>query len=250
MAKRPRSPNYPAISLPESLDRLGKLWESIGKNPAPREIVATGLGYSGLHGASATAVSAVSKYGLLERQGSDLKISERGMMCLHPQGPVEREGAIRDAALEPALFAELKQRFPGGTSNEELLRNYLIRMGFTPTAASNALLSYHDTVDLVEREGGGYDTASSEAESESTPMMGQADVTPIDRGRVPEPVSEVAAPLAGKFRVSMTDEFFVDVSASRLDQAGVKRLIEWLKANEGLVPAAVASEDPSEQTEQ
>lgn len=249
MTKRPRSPNYPAIGLTEALERLGKLWASIHRNPAPREIVAEGLGYSGLHGASATAVSAVRKYGLLERQGTDLKISERGMRCLHPHDPPEREAAIREAALEPTLFAELRDRFPGGTGNDELVRNYLIRTGFTPGAASNALLAYRDTMDLVEREGGGYDTASSEAEPEATPMMGQADVATIDREWAPEPVSEAAAPLAGKFRVSMTDEFFVDVSASRLDQAGVKRLIEWLKANEGLVPATVVSEDPPEQTE-
>jgi len=34
----------------------------------------------------------------------------------------------------------------------------------------------------------------------------------------------------------MTDEFFVDVTASRLNRSGVKRLMAWLQANEALVP--------------
>ena len=36
----------------------------------------------------------------------------------------------------------------------------------------------------------------------------------------------------------MTDEFFVDVTASGLNRSGVQRLIAWLQANQELVPEA------------
>lgn len=161
MSKRARSPNYPAISLPEALERLERLWEAIQTHPAPREDIATGLGYSGLHGKSATAVSALRKYGLLDREGVDLRISERGMMCLHPESPQERVTAIQEAAREPELFATLTERFPGGRKNEDLLRNYLLRNNFTSVAANNALLAYRDTMELVEQGSQGHDASES-----------------------------------------------------------------------------------------
>jgi hypothetical protein len=42
----------------------------------------------------------------LERQGEDLKVSERGMAILHPHNQAERGKAIQAAANEPALFSE------------------------------------------------------------------------------------------------------------------------------------------------
>ena len=250
MSKRPRSPNYPAISLPEALERLQKLWNSIQRHPAPRDLIATGLGYSGLHGASATAVSALRKYGLLERDGGDLKISERGMMCLHPENPEERASAIRTAALAPELFATLTERFPDGKSNEELLRNYLLRNHFTPAASSTALLAYRETMELVEKEGRVYDSGSVEPEREAesmTPTAGVVATAPPHSGGPPPAEPSV---VAGKFRVSMTDQFFVDVNASQLDRDGVQRLINWLQANQELVPEAVIPKNLSEEAEQ
>ena len=34
----------------------------------------------------------------------------------------------------------------------------------------------------------------------------------------------------------MTDEFYVDVTATRLSRSGVARLISWLQANKQFVP--------------
>ena len=179
MGTRTRSPNYPAIGLPGALELLQKLWGAIQRSPAPREDIATGMGYSGLHGKSATAVSALRKYGLLERAGADLRISERGMMCLHPESPQERMNAIQEAASEPELFATLTSRFPGGRSNEGLLRNYLLRNNFSTAAASHALLAYRETMDLVDREYANCSPDPAESEKE----VGQ---TPHDKGAVPD----------------------------------------------------------------
>jgi hypothetical protein len=161
MEKRIRSPNYPAISLPEAVSRVTALYRSIHTHAAPREVVAKGMGYNTLNGASATAISALHKYGLLERVGDEIKVSERALRILHPHSPQEKADAIRAAAGEPVLFAELAERFPGTMPNEDLLRNYLLRQGFATGAVGFVIAAYRDTSDMVAAEGRGYDSAQS-----------------------------------------------------------------------------------------
>ena len=233
MAKRMRSPNYPSISLADAVERLTKLGGAIHGHAAPRDIVLTSMGYSGANGASLTALSALGKYGLLERTGDEYKITQRGMMYLHPQSPEERQRAIQEAAAEPKVFADLSERFSGGGVSDELLRNYLVRSSFSPTAAASALLAYRETMALVERECGEYDTEDTELEVETPPL--EPSPTPMAARGKPAPSPAVVTP-PGKFRVSMTDEFLVDVAAASLNRAGVERLVAWLQANVDLVP--------------
>lgn len=155
--KRIRSPNYPAMSLPDALDKVQALYRAQHTHAAPREVVAKNIGYSGLNGASATSISALHKYGLLEKIGDEIKVSDRALRIMHPHSPEERRAAIRDAAMEPSLFAELAERFPGAMPNDELLRNYLIRKGFAPAAVSGVILAYRDTSEFAAREGAGHD---------------------------------------------------------------------------------------------
>jgi hypothetical protein len=161
--QRIRSPNYPALSLPDAINKVTALYQSLHTHSAPREVVAKGMGYTGLNGASATAISALHKYGLLEKHGEDIKVSERALRILHPESAQERGEAIREAAMAPVLFAELAERFPGRLPNEELLRNYLVRNKFAPSAAQAVVLSYRETSELVEREMEGHDSGNGPA---------------------------------------------------------------------------------------
>src|SRR5437868_3074378 len=122
--KRIRSPNYPAISLPAAIERISTLYKNQHRHAAPREVVAKSLGFGALSGPAATVISALFKYGLLERVGTEAKISQRALQILFPDPPEERAAAIRAAANEPQLFAELNERFRGPVS-DTLLRNYL-----------------------------------------------------------------------------------------------------------------------------
>jgi len=154
--KRTRSPNYPALSLKAALEKIAILYKNQHTHAAPREVVVKSMGYNGLNGASATAVSAVMKYGLLDRIGQDLKISDRSMCILHPQSSEEKANALRDAAMEPQLFRELAEKFPGRLPADELLRNHLIRNGFSPSAVSSVVLSYRETFEFIDQEVGEY----------------------------------------------------------------------------------------------
>lgn len=172
MDKRIRSPNYPAISLPDAVTKVTLLYRSLHTHAAPREVVAKGMGYNTLNGASATAISALHKYGLLDRSGEDIKVSERALRILHPHTPQEKADAIRAAASEPALFAELAERFPGAMPNEDLLRNYLLRKGFAPGAVGPVIAAYRDTSDMVASEGTGYDPVTSNEVKEMAMLPG------------------------------------------------------------------------------
>jgi hypothetical protein len=169
MDKRVRSPNYPALSLPDAVTRAGLVYKNQHTHGAPREVVAKSMGYNSLNGASATAVSALIKYGLLEGRAEDIRISDRAMRILHPESPEEKAEAIREAAREPALFQELDEKFPGRTPSEEVLRNHLLRTGFAPNAVSSVILAYRETKDFAEREGGAYDSGA-QAIQEAPPM--------------------------------------------------------------------------------
>ena len=157
MERRIRSPNYPALGLPEAIEKAAGIYRTLHNHTAPREVIAKAMGYTGLNGASATAISALHKYGLLERSGEENKISDRALRILHPHSPAERAEAIREAAQEPALFAEIGERFPGKHPNDDLLRNYLVRNKFAPAALTAVISAYRETSDMVLREGVAHD---------------------------------------------------------------------------------------------
>lgn len=173
MEKRVRSPNYPALSLPEAIEKVAGIYRNIHNHAGPREVIAKSMGYAGLNGASATAISALHKYGLLDRSGEEIKVSDRAMRILHPHSPAEKAQAVREFAGEPQLFAELNERFPGDRPNEELLRNYLVRKGFAPAALSAVVSAYRETSDMVEREAGGYDSQEIHPEEPVAAMHSQ-----------------------------------------------------------------------------
>jgi hypothetical protein len=149
------------MSLPEAIERAALVYRNQHTHGAPREVVAKSMGYNSLNGASATSISALVKYGLLEGRGDEIKVSERTMRILHPESLEEKATALREAANEPVLFRELAEKFPGRMPSEEMLRNYLIRDGFAPNAVPSVILAYRETSEFVEREAGAYDPASS-----------------------------------------------------------------------------------------
>src|SRR5665213_3524203 len=139
---------------------------------APREVVAKSMGYNTLNGASATAISALIKYGLLEGRGEEIKISDRAMRIMHPQSQAEKAEAIREAATCPDLFQELAEKFPGRMPAEDVVRSYLIRRGFAEAALSPVVLAYRETNEFVEREGSAYD--SPQATPSEAPQVHQS----------------------------------------------------------------------------
>jgi len=143
--------------LPNAIDAARKLSSKIGRHAAAREAIAKTLGYGGLNGASIGAISALVKYGLLEKSGEDLKLSERAMKLIAAQSVEEHTEALWDAARAPVLFAELVEQYKGDLPSDEVIRAYLKRKGFADSALPLVIQSFRETMEFVTLEGKGYD---------------------------------------------------------------------------------------------
>jgi len=165
MAKT-RSPNYPVIGLPDALKRARQVWDKEHHGKMSQEVAVKHMGYNTLNGASMGVVSALRKYGLLEGDGNALKLTQTALSLLHdPVGSPQRQAALRQAALAPSLFQEFYAEFGEHMPSEENLRSYLLKNGFTPSAASSANRAYRETIALVGEDKGGYNAGESTEES-------------------------------------------------------------------------------------
>lgn len=162
-----RSPNYPAIGLAEAIDRIKAIYAEQQRYPTTRAVLAQQMGYGSLNGASATILSALSKYGLLEGYGDNLRVSELGQdLVLHRKGDPEYTAALRTAAARPAFFQQLREQYPYGLPSEHSLRAALIKRGFNPKAIDGSVRAYRDTLEFVDAEIG---DSTVESPEESLP---------------------------------------------------------------------------------
>src|SRR4051794_24522410 len=100
-----RSPNYPAIGLPEALEAVKQLWHAEKKTPVDIATIATAMGYSSVSGRVRSKLGAMRKYGLVEDNSAGTRVSEIAMRILHGmEGTDDRISALREAALKPTLF--------------------------------------------------------------------------------------------------------------------------------------------------
>jgi hypothetical protein len=168
MAKA-RSPDYPAIGLKEAIEKVSAAYAKDYQNKVSRVVLAEHMGYKTLNGKSLGVLSAIGKFGLLEGRADDTQVSDLAVTIIaHPIGSVERIAAIKTAAGNPSLFAELDNRFQGGRVSDSAIRSWMLTQKFIPTAADTALRSYRETKQLVEAESGGYVEPEKKPE---TPQM-------------------------------------------------------------------------------
>lgn len=169
MAKS-RSPVYPAIGLPEAIERIRRVYEKDYTAKLPKLVIAEHMGYSALSGKALAVLSALNKYGLLEGRGDESRVTPLAVEILaHEPGTKERGDAIRAAATAPELFQDMDERSSGGKGSDAGLKAWLQTIGFIPSAAEAAIRSYRETKELVESESVGYTPGSSDLEP--TPMQ-------------------------------------------------------------------------------
>jgi hypothetical protein len=195
---RIRSPNYPALSLPDALARVAKIHNAEQHLAAPREVIVKHLGYGGLNGASIKVLSAIQKYGLIEEVAGDrVRVSQLAVAILHPGSDKEKSDAIKTAAFMPPLFSEMASEWEGQQPSDHNLRSYLIRRNFAQDALDRVIQSYRETIELVARESGAYDSPEAE------PVASDAVVSPMSGNlQAAEPASPTKG--ADAFRLAFT----------------------------------------------
>lgn len=245
---RVRSPNYPKMDLGEAIDRVNKVFAKEHQHSAPKEVVVQHLGYSGLNGASLRALSALEKYGLLDRDGEKYRVSERSLAILHPRDPREKADAMRAAARSPSLFAELLEEFPESMPSDANLRSFLVRRGFATTAIEQAIDGFRRTMELVE---------SSDYNS---PQVPKPEVRVNPSGVVASPRTNLGRPpTMDEDKVLNKNDFKIvlklsgfEVSGEVVDQEGLQQLLNALQHLRGVLPpkreiAKVVRDEPGAQ---
>jgi hypothetical protein len=149
---RHRSPNYPAIALPEAIDRVAKFYAADRKAGAPLEAALKHMGFSGKHGKSMMVASALKKYGLVEDVAGRLVPTQRAVeiLVLEKADP-RRKQAIREAALNPDINRELFAQFSedGFPSEESLAAELVAYKGFNPEAVNAYVKDFFVTMEFA-----------------------------------------------------------------------------------------------------
>lgn len=167
---RIRSPNYPQVELHDAVELTRKIFDSEGQNFAPRDVVAEILGYSSVNGASEKKVSAITAYGLLDRNADrELRVSDLAMRVLHPENDQEEAEALSEAAHAPNLFQEINEKWPDTLPGDANLRSYLIRRGFNQNAVEQVIKVFRSAMSLAKVETEAHDSPEDEGVPEASP---------------------------------------------------------------------------------
>jgi hypothetical protein len=149
---RQRSPNYPAISLREAVERVGKLYAADKKAGSPVDAALIHMGFSGRNGKAMTVLSALRKFGLVEDAGGRIAPTQRAIEILVlPEGDDRRTVALHDSALSPEIFRELYEQYrESGIPSDATLRSELIAYkGFNPNAVGDFVADFRDSLDFA-----------------------------------------------------------------------------------------------------
>jgi hypothetical protein len=150
--KRQRSPNYPTIGLREAVERTKRFVKDNGKAGAMPAIATKLIGFASAHGQAYSALSALKKFGLLEEKDGRVIPTQRAMEATSlPDADPRRLKALRDAAISPAIYAELLETYRDtNIPNDETLTGELITYkGFNPNGVKEFLKAFRETIEFA-----------------------------------------------------------------------------------------------------
>lgn len=150
--KRHRSPNYPAVSLREAVERMRSLWHRDGKAGAPPKIAAVHIGFQTAHGQAMSVLAALKKFGLLDEVKDRLVPSQRAVEILNlREDDSRRIQALKDAALSPPIYRELaEQHRVTGLPDDDVLESELTTYkDFNPHAVAGFVKDFKDTLEFA-----------------------------------------------------------------------------------------------------
>lgn len=133
MIKRSRA--YPALTLKEAIEVLGRIVRALGWVASSRDTIAQALGYAnGSTGLAGRTVAALGHYGLLDRKGHIYQPSLLAERVLRSDEWTIRRQALREAFLKPTLFKEIVDSYEAHQRVPEGLAHALPDFGITDSA--------------------------------------------------------------------------------------------------------------------
>ncbi len=143
------------------------------------------MGYSQAIRLGGRAVSALRQYGLIEESSRQYRISDLSYTLIHfDHGSDEWRQAVVEAAKRPILFKELGEKYKNDVPSDATLRNELLNRGFNPTAVSDVITIFRNTMSLAEQAEGSYTVGEeravmSEAAASTIPSTSAGQTRPI-----------------------------------------------------------------------
>lgn len=175
MATAGRSPNYPALTLREAIERIKQVYAAQHHYPATKEVVAQNLGYGGINGKSLALIGALKRYALLQADGENLRVTDDAISILNlPEDNPERAVALKRAAFASPVFAQLYETYGDKPLADAVLRHDLLKKKFLQKAADEVIRIYRDNLELVTQQTPGYnadDSGGNGQKPEERPLM-------------------------------------------------------------------------------
>lgn len=206
--KRPRSPSYPGITLEQAIDRARVIYENEGRNAAPFEAILDHWGYSPRSGAGSVVLAALRKYGLLIYEGKTAKLSDLALTILwNEDDTLERQEAIRQAALEPSIQAELWRQYDGHLPSDATLKLELRKRGFAETAIPEFINIFRSTIAFAG-------LSPSDKLGESNGETGRPGTTPMTSAVQPPPLRKASPGAPSPIQLPLMGGTVVTIQAS------------------------------------
>lgn len=153
--KKLRSPAYPAINLETAISRARTFYNQERRNPASFAVVVGHWGFKVKSSGGLTTVAALKAFGLMrdvETSGSGgrtVQLTDLALrILLDDRDPsVERDAAVKQAALSPKIHAELWRKWGTQVPSDSELRHRLIfDWKFNENSVADFVQQYKDTI--------------------------------------------------------------------------------------------------------
>lgn len=152
---RPRSPEFPYISLPEAIARVEQLITAYQRHPARIKNVAPLWDYKPASSSFLRNVAALRSFGLVDETGSGddrkIAVSDLGMRITADKRPGATEAAIRKAFDTCTILSDYRQQWgKRRPPDTECLSELTLDRGFGDDAARKFLSVYDESVAFAE----------------------------------------------------------------------------------------------------
>jgi hypothetical protein len=136
-AKSPkdRSPNYPAITFTDALEKVQKIYDAEKTHAMSPELAAKRMGYE-YNGRTRMFIAALKHYGLLVGVGTQVRVTEDATkLLIYPKHEPKRVALVRQLAMQPKMFQAVVQKYGMDLPSDENLTAFLqLELGFTADA--------------------------------------------------------------------------------------------------------------------
>ena len=153
-----RSPKAPGINLEDALKRAEIFYNKEPTHSAPNKVFMRHIGYTENSGLGKVVLAALRGFGLIEKHGNSLALSSKALAIIQDRrsGSGERVDAIRSAAMQPKVHADVWEHFGGQVPSDENLHFYLTdEKAFTNKGADQFIKQFKATMEFSNLADGG-----------------------------------------------------------------------------------------------